>query len=71
MSANPARILGLNKGLLKTGYDADIVIVDPDENWVVKAENFYSKGRATPFEGQTLTGVVKSLIINGKVVLEK
>ena len=42
-----------------------------DENWVVKAENFYSKGRATPFEGQTLTGVVKSLIINGKVVLEK
>lgn len=71
MSANPARILGLNKGLLKTGYDADIVIVDPDENWVVKAEKFYSKGRATPFEGQTLTGVVKSLIINGKVVLEK
>ena len=71
MSANPARILGLNKGLLKNGYDADIVIVDPDENWVVEANKFYTKGRATPFEGTTLTGTVKSLIIGGKVVLEK
>ena len=71
MSANPAKILGLNKGLLKNGYDADIVIVDSDEQWTVDAQNFYSKGRATPFQGKTLTGAVKSLIINGKVVLEK
>lgn len=71
MSANPARILGLNKGLLKNGYDADIVIVDSDEQWTVDAQKFYSKGRATPFQGKTLTGAVKSLIINGKVVLEK
>ena len=71
MSANPARILGLNKGLLKNGYDADIVIVDSDEQWTVHTQKFYSKGRTTPFQGKTLTGDVKSLIINGKVVLEK
>lgn len=65
MSANPARILGLNKGLLKPGYDADLTIVNPDETWEVKPNLFCSKGKATPFEGQTFSGKVKAVFING------
>ena len=71
MSAAPARLLGLQKGLLKSGYDADLTIVDPDEEWTVDSSEFYSKGKATPFEGRTLTGRVKNLFIDGRLVFEK
>ena len=71
MSAAPARLLGLQKGLLKSGYDADLTIVDPDEEWTVDSSEFYSIGKATPFEGRTLTGRVKNLFIDGRLVFEK
>ena len=71
MSANPARILGLEKGLLKTGYDADLTLIDPDEEWIVDSSKFYSKGKATPFEGKKLTGTVKGLFMAGRLVLER
>ena len=71
MSGNPGRILGLNKGLLQPGYDADLTLIDPDEEWVVDSTQFYSKGKATPFDGKTLTGRVKGLFMAGRLVLEK
>ena len=71
MSANPARILGLTKGLLKAGYDADLTIFAPDEEWVVEPGMFYSKGKATPFAGDTLTGKVHVVFIDGRKVFEK
>ena len=71
MSGNPGRILGLNKGLLQPGYDADLTLIDPDEEWTVDSTEFYSKGKATPFEGRTLTGRVKGLFMAGSLVLEK
>lgn len=71
MSANPARLLGLQKGVLKPGYDADLTLLDPDEQWIVDSRLFYSKGKATPFEGRKLTGRVKGLFIDGRLVLER
>lgn len=71
MSANPARILGIQKGLLQSGYDADLTLLDPDEQWIVDSRLFYSKGKATPFEGRKLTGCIKGLFIDGRLVLEK
>lgn len=71
MSANPARILGLNKGILKPGFDADLTLVDPDEEWTVDSSVFYSKGKATPFEGKNLVGNVKALFIDGRLVMER
>ena len=71
MSGNPGRILGLQKGLLKTGYDADLTLIDPDEEWVVDSSKFYSKGKATPFDGKKLTGAVKGLFMAGRLVLER
>ena len=71
MSANPARILGLKKGLLSVGYDADLTLFDSEEEWNVEPEEFYSKGKVTPFEDITLTGKVKGLFIDGRLVFEK
>lgn len=68
MSANPARILGLKKGLLEPGYDADLVLIDPNKRWTVNGADFKSKGKATPFEGKTLTGKVEALFLTGKIV---
>ena len=70
MSAAPARLLGLQKGLLRPGYDADLTMLDPDEEWTVDSSKFYSKGKATPFEGRTVTGKVKFLFIDGRLVFE-
>lgn len=71
MSANPARILSVNKGLLQAGYDADLTLVDPDEEWTVDSRLFCSKGKVSPFDGQTLIGKVKALFIDGRKVYER
>ena len=70
MSAQPARLLGLQKGVLRPGYDADLTLLDPDEEWTVDSSKFFSKGKATPFEGRRLTGRVKDLFIDGRLVFE-
>lgn len=70
MTAEPARILGLDMGRLAVGCDADIVIFDPDEEWVVDPEQFASKGRNTPFGGHRLKGKVKYTIVGGNVIFQ-
>ena len=71
MSATPAKLLGLQKGLLKSGYDADLTLFDPDEEWVVDSSQFFSKGKFTPFDGKTLSGKVHVLFIDGRKVFER
>ena len=66
MSARPARLLDLKKGLVKEGYDADLVLLDPDKKWRVDSSQFYSKGKATPLDGKTLTGRVVATIVAGQ-----
>ena len=66
LSAGPARILGLKKGRLQPGYDADLVLVDESREWTVRAAEFASKGRNTPFEGVHLQGKVVRTIKGGK-----
>ena len=69
MTINPACILRLpTKGRLSIGADGDMVIFDPDEEWVVEPSQFASRGRNTPFGGKTLKGKVKYTIVGGQVV---
>ncbi len=67
LTINPAKIFGLSKkGRLEPGCDADVVIFNPQEEFVVK--NFVSKSRNSPFIGWKLKGKVKYTICSGKVV---
>lgn len=68
MSYNPARILGIDRGTLLEGKMADVVIFNPEKEYVINAEEFVSKGHNTPFHGRTVKGVVEYTIHHGKIV---
>ncbi len=68
MSASPAALLGLDKGTLAVGTDADLVLFDPGQEWVIDKNQFASKGRNTPFHGRTVRGKVKYTISQGNII---
>ena len=70
MTINPARILKLPGGKLAEGSPADIAIIDPEKRWKVKAEEFRSLSRNSPFVGYQLTARVEKTILGGRVVFE-
>ncbi len=71
MSYNPAQVLGLKKGVIEVGAPADVTIFDTDYEWTVRPEEFFSKGKNTPFAGRTLSGKVMATIVDGEVVFEE
>ncbi len=70
LSVGPAQILGLQKGRLSVGADADVAIIDPQLEHEVDPTRFYSKSRNTPFMGWKLKGRVVRTIVAGKTVFE-
>ncbi len=67
----PARRFGLTgKGDVAEGFDADLVLLDPSETFVVRAEESESGQGYSPFEGQELTGRVSKTLLRGKFVLD-
>ena len=70
MSLNPARILGLKKGTLSIGADADITIVDLSREFTVDTSKFYSKSCNSPFNGWKLKGKVLYTIVGGQIVVK-
>jgi len=68
MAFNPAQILGIDKGTLSEGADADIIVVSPDQEWVVEKSRFVSKSKNSAFLGRKLRGVVEHTICAGEVV---
>lgn len=67
LTVNPARILGIDKGTLKVGADADVTIIDPTRRWTVDVSEFKSKSKNSPFGGWELTGRAVTTIVGGKV----
>ncbi|MEO6306466.1 MAG: dihydroorotase, partial [Nitrospiraceae bacterium] len=55
---------------LAVGADADVAIVDQQEQWEVDPAKFRSKSRNTPFAGWKVKGLVTTTIVGGRVVFE-
>jgi dihydroorotase len=78
MSAAPARLLGLGgetagtglrcRGRVLPGFMADLVVVDPNTNWLVCPEMFKTKGKNSPFAGRSLYGKILTTLHGGRVV---
>jgi len=67
----PAKIFRLtHKGVLKEGFDADIVLVDPKAKFRIDPQNFVSKAKFSPFQGYNCVGKAAYTIVNGTLVAE-
>ncbi|MHB8842846.1 MAG: dihydroorotase, partial [Candidatus Aquicultor sp.] len=70
MSIGPSRILGIPKGSLGIGEDADLIILDTNAMLEVNASKFQSKSINSPYIGSALKGVVKDVFTAGKPVIK-
>jgi len=65
---NPARILGLDKGTLSPGKDADITVFDPHCEWTYSHDHCASKSTNTPFFNWPLKGKTMGLWVRGRLI---
>jgi dihydroorotase len=65
LSANPARLLGLDTGTLAIGMPADLIVIDQDAPWQVRADAFAGKAGNTPFDGLPVQGRVERVMKGG------
>ena len=68
LSTNPARVLNLPGGTLAEGSIADVTVLAPDLNVIVRAGELRSKSKNTPFDGWQLRGGVLATIVGGRIV---
>ena len=61
LAGNPARLLGVEAGQLREGYEADIALIDPDRPWIVDTDKMAASAGNTPFDGQPMQGRVEAL----------
>ena len=71
MSVNPAKLLGIEGGVLTEGAPADITLIDPDKEWTVHGQDLYTKSLFTPYEGLTLKGKAVMTIVDGEIVMKE
>jgi dihydroorotase len=71
MTTAPSRLLGLEAGMLKVGAKADLIVFDAYRGWKVVADNFRSKSKNSPFDGQPVQGRVLRTVIDGRVVFDE
>jgi dihydroorotase len=67
MTVGPAGIIGVDKGTLSKGKQADVTIIDPDAEYTIDVNKFRSKSRNCPYHGWTVKGKVEKTIVGGEV----
>lgn len=67
-TVGPATILGINAGTLSVGAPADVTVIDPDCDYLIDANDFYSKSRNTPFNGYEAKGRTVATFVDGECV---
>jgi allantoinase len=71
MSRNPARLAGLEtKGVIAPGFDADLVVWEPDTAFQVDPMALQHRHKLTPYAGSTLHGVVRKTLVRGRTVYD-
>jgi len=70
MTANPAKIIGIDKGTLSKGKQADVTIIDPNAEYKIDVNKFRSKSKNCPYHGWTVKGRVEKTIVQGEIRFE-
>lgn len=73
LSENPANFIGLGKtkGKIEIGYDADLIVFNPNEEFTVTESIIHHKNKITPYLNETLLGVVHQTYLNAKLVFNE
>lgn len=66
LTTNPAKVLGIPKGTLAAGADADVVVIDPAARWTLTREGLHSRSANTPFIGKSMTGRACAVFVRGE-----
>ncbi|MDH7600233.1 MAG: dihydroorotase [Sedimentisphaerales bacterium] len=67
LTVGPARVIGIDKGTLGPGKQADVTIIDPDLEYTIDINTFISKGRNCPYHGWKVRGIVDMTIVGGEI----
>jgi len=59
------------KGRIAAGYDADLVVFDPEANFTVAADRLHHRHPVSPYLGERLRGVVRKTYLRGTVVFDE
>jgi dihydroorotase len=65
IAGNPARLLGVDAGVLRAGAEADIVVVEPDRPWIVDSDKMAASAGNTPFDKRPVQGRAVALFKGG------
>ncbi len=67
LTINAAELLGIPKGTLRPGADADVTIIDPSTPWTIDPTQFRSKSRNTPYGGWEVNARAHTVLVGGEV----